>query len=109
MHRLTGLVTVTVGLTATAAGVGNGPASQIAQTGELLGEFGSARFQILDGVGHQGGLHYPSVLHTQGLRAQKKKTALRATSVSHTPSCARSEAATIESIPWKSASWAGSA
>src|ERR1041384_3932388 len=84
MHRLTGLVTVTVGLTATAAGVGNGPASQIAQTGELLGEFGSARFQILDGVGHQGGLHYPSVLHTQGLRAQKKKTALRATSVSHT-------------------------
>ena len=46
MRRITGLVTSTVGLAATATGIGDGTAAQIAQTGDLLEEIGSSGLQI---------------------------------------------------------------
>jgi len=47
VHRLTALMTVTVGLPAATAGIRHGPAAQIAETGELFHEFGSTSFEIL--------------------------------------------------------------
>ncbi|MBV9573565.1 MAG: hypothetical protein JOY93_05890 [Acidobacteriales bacterium] len=47
MYRLAGLVTAAVRLAATATGIGDGPAAQIAQTGELSDEFGAMRLEIL--------------------------------------------------------------
>src|SRR5215472_11193010 len=84
MHRLTGLVAVAISYTAAAAGMGDGATAQIAQSGELLGKVGAARFQILDRVVHRGGLLYPSVLHTYGLMAQKKENGFMATFMSRT-------------------------
>jgi hypothetical protein len=46
MHRLTGPMAVAVGLAATAAGIGDRAAAQIAQTGELFDEFSSARLEF---------------------------------------------------------------
>src|SRR5215831_11692359 len=84
MHRLTGLVAVAISFTAAAAGIGDGATAQIAQSGELLGKVGAARFQILDRVVHRGGLLYPSVLHTYGPMAQKKENGFMATFMSRT-------------------------
>src|SRR5215472_14376587 len=86
MHRLTGLVAVAISFTAAAAGIGDGATAQIAQSGELLGKVGAARFQILDRVVHRGGLLYPSVLHTHGPMAQKKENGFMATFMSRTQS-----------------------
>jgi hypothetical protein len=47
MRRLAGLMTMTVGLAAPTAGIGNGPTAKIAEVGELFNEFGSPGFQIL--------------------------------------------------------------
>jgi hypothetical protein len=47
MHRITGLMTPAVGLAATAAGIGDGTATQIAQTGDPLDEIGSSGLKVL--------------------------------------------------------------
>jgi hypothetical protein len=62
------LVTVTVGLTAMAAGIGNAAGAQIAETGELFHQFGAARLQILK---------------ESGTIDTKKKVARGATLMSH--------------------------
>jgi hypothetical protein len=46
MNGLIRLVTVTVGLTATTAGTGDGATAEIAKSGQLFDDFGAARFQI---------------------------------------------------------------
>jgi hypothetical protein len=46
VNRLARLVTVTVGLAATTAGIGDGSAAEIAKAGQLLDDFGTTRFQI---------------------------------------------------------------
>ena len=53
MHRITRLVAPAVGLALTTAGIGDGAAAQIAQTGELLEETGSLGLQILKRIGHE--------------------------------------------------------
>jgi len=51
MWRLAGLVAVTVGLAATAAGIGNGTTAEITQTGELFDDFSSARRRFCSTLG----------------------------------------------------------
>jgi hypothetical protein len=46
MNRLVRLVAMTVGLTATTAGIGDGAAAEITKSGQLFDDFGAARFQI---------------------------------------------------------------
>jgi hypothetical protein len=46
MNRLVRLVTVTVGLTAPAAGIRDGAATEVSQAGQLFDDFGAASFQI---------------------------------------------------------------
>jgi hypothetical protein len=52
MKRLVRLVAVTVGFTATAAGIGDGAAAEITKAGQLLDDFGATRFQIWQSNGH---------------------------------------------------------
>jgi hypothetical protein len=52
MNRLAGLVAVTVGFTATAAGIGNGSAAEIAKTGQLFDDFRASKLQIWQRIGH---------------------------------------------------------
>lgn len=55
MGRLAWLVAVAVGLTASTAGIGDGATTEITETGQLLNDFGAARFQVWHSVGHNGG------------------------------------------------------
>jgi hypothetical protein len=73
MHRLTGLVTVATGFTATAAGIGDRPAAQIAQPGELLGDVGAEHYQILYGFGHQVASRVLAYYIRTEIRLKKRK------------------------------------
>ena len=75
MNRLARLMAVTVGLTATAAGIGDGAAAEVAKAGQLVDDFGAANFQIWQGIGHEKKSPMPSVVHTHGFGPQKKKPA----------------------------------
>ena len=52
MNRLARLVAVTVGFTATAAGTGDGTAAKIPKVSQLFDDFGAARFQVWQSIGH---------------------------------------------------------
>ena len=73
MHRITGLVARAVGFAATAAGIGDGTAAQIAQTGDLPEEIGSSGLQILQRIGHEVALHVLAYSIRTDLCHKKKK------------------------------------
>jgi hypothetical protein len=52
VNRLAGLVAATVGLATTAAGIGDGAAAEITKVGQLFDDFGTARFQVWQSIGH---------------------------------------------------------
>lgn len=55
MGRLAWLVAVAVRLAASTAGIGDGATTEIAKAGQLLDDFGAARFQVWQSIGHNGG------------------------------------------------------
>src|SRR5437879_5024917 len=73
MHGLIGLMAATVGFAAAAAGIGNGAAAQIAQTGDLLDEIGSSGHQILKRIGHEVDLQILAYLIRTDQCHKKKK------------------------------------
>lgn len=52
VRRLARLVAMTIGLTTTTAGIGDGAAAEITKAGQLFDDFGAARFQFWQSIGH---------------------------------------------------------